>query len=523
MKSIIWTAQLFFLSFLLIGPSLAQAECEIQYKDQSLQVRNNDALSILMTQVPRCPQNVQEFKVLLEQVGLVTEPYLVNNRGYHSTRGSYSLFEIVVGRTPNLPADLLPGQFFFGHFVLPNSQGALDWASSAGLTIELIVWDYDKGYYNFYELITNENGTTTWFYRGDSHDALLDTELLHRVPSPPKFGNRMRCSGCHSSGGPILKEFNPPFNDWWSINRPLPIGTLRPVTARLESDLQKLGDVAIFQAAVQEGIESLEVSDGYQFVKQSLSLPEILRPLFCPVEINLESDLFANELGSSQIRVPSTHFVDPRLAKADVIMSRGLYVNALAQLSSKFPEVENLVDADHAWLTPVKSFQDRNAIRNLIRLGVLNEEFVLDVLAVDFRNPVFSVFRCELLNALPPTFSSGWVNEFLVNLSQSGLLLAPRLIENITNPARNADFHRKEALSFLNQCALQMQTEIGAFEQVLMLGQRRIELRRNQISMNPLGQILEPGFRVIFPRQNPVAHEIYYLQDENCRLRPFEF
>ncbi len=504
------------------GIDSANAECRIRTNNPQLRVVNNDALSILLTQAPRCPRDVGEFKSLLQLAGLQTEPYLVNNRGFHSRRGSYSVFESVFGDTQNLPFPLIGGQFFFGHFVLPNEQGQLDWNQVPGegaLMIELIVWDYTKGYYNFYELI-GDGQKGVWFYRGDSQDIYNDNQWLHRMPSPVNFGKRLRCSGCHTSGGPILKEFGRPFNDWWTVNRPLPIGSEAPLTQRLRNNLSRVVDTAFFAANVRDGIMALENSAGYQQLKRSLTFQEILRPLFCPVEINLLSDIIPHELGSPAINIPSSHFVDTRLAKLDMVVSRDLYESALAALNSRFPET-NKSDSDHAWLTPVKSFQDRQAVASLIRMGFISEELAADVLAVDMTNPNFSIFRCELLNAVPEIPSSDWVNIFIGNLMNSGFPAARVMVDHLTNPEKNLEFHRNRALNFLKTCALNLNNPEGVNEQVLLLGQRRLELARSQISQNPLGQILEPGFRVIFPSQNLDTGGVYYINDMNCRLQPF--
>ena len=73
--------------------------------------------------------------------------------------------------------------------------------------VELIAWDGDKQVFNFYEMI-GDGRQGKWFYRGDSLDIQADVKFLHRQTGSgdPRFGSNLRCSGCHTAGGPIMKE-----------------------------------------------------------------------------------------------------------------------------------------------------------------------------------------------------------------------------------------------------------------------------------------------------------------------------
>src|SRR5262245_20221839 len=95
-------------------------------------------------------------------------------------------------------------------------------------------------------------------------------------------------------------------------------------------------------------------------------------------------------------RLPSGLFVDPRLARGQLEVTRTAYDAGLQATGSKFPEI-NRTDADHAWLGPVKAASDQLAVGTLVSAGLVDDEFVADVLAVDFTNPVLSATRCNLL------------------------------------------------------------------------------------------------------------------------------
>jgi hypothetical protein len=108
-----------------------------------------------------------------------------------------------------------------------------------------------------------------------------------------------------------------------------------------------------------------------------------LRPLFCPVELNLESDLTPLDDKAPQLRVPAAFLVDPRLAQGSVTVEHTQYDAALVTLNAAFPEGPQRRDADHGWLTPVKAFSDTLAVESLIKQGLIDQGFVSDVLAVD--------------------------------------------------------------------------------------------------------------------------------------------
>jgi hypothetical protein len=120
-------------------------------------------------------------------------------------------------------------------------------------------------------------------------------------------------------------------------------------------------------------------SAGYRKVLAARGMQERLRPLFCPVEVNVESDAGPFDDRKPAVSVPSGFFVDARLATADVSVARQAYDAALGKLRSRLPDATGRVDADHAWLTPTKADSDIAAVDALIELGVISREFAADV------------------------------------------------------------------------------------------------------------------------------------------------
>jgi hypothetical protein len=475
-----------------------KAACMIQNSKGMPSSKKGDLLFTILDRSSECPEDVQSFKSALNALGLAIKPYMVANRGIHNpTLGSFSFFEEVSGTDSVSKNSVRSGEFFFGHFTTVEKGNVVsDQEPSKGkLLIELIAWDNLSGQFNFYELIGMGNGAQ-WFYRGDSEDILADNALLYLSPKGPKFGSTLRCSGCHTSGGPIMKEMATPHNDWWTKERPLKFSpnTLSP---EISSWVAKLDDASKLSQSIRNGIARLEASPQYQKARGRFSLQTTLRPLFCEVEINIESDTVPLDQALSTVAIPSSSMVNPLLAKGVVGISTSRYKQLLVSGRMKFPETDRR-DADHGWLVPVKGYSDFIAIQKLIDRGTITEEFVADVLAVDFENPLFSSKRCGLLKLIP----LDGLENFPSRLKSSALPGASELYENLTDPSLTGSFHRERAQRFIEQTQLQLKSVQGQTETFKKLIDARRATFNSEISKNPLGQILEPGFRVIFPEPN---------------------
>jgi len=468
-----------------------------------------DALFQLLTKTESCPQTLVDFKMLLSKSGLGSKAAMVANRGRNNpTQGSFSFFEAVIAAES--PSLLQPEiSIFFGHFTGLETHTSemhsvvLDQEPTRGkLMIELIAWDPRKQFYNFYEMI-GDGSTGQWFYRGDTADILADNSQL-QLNSPgtqPQFGNRLRCSACHVSGGPIMKELAPPHNDWWSSDRLLPFGS-NSLSPEVSNYLTDLVEASEFASWVKNGIDALEASPSYKKLKSKTSAKQLLRPLFCELEINLESspstidELRSNKFHTDEFQIPSAFFVNPLLqVKLNIKIQQEKYSGLLRKYKLSFPET-TLQDADHAWLTPVKSHSDLQAIQSLLVSGFVDEEFVTDVLAVDFINPLFSQDRCGLLQFVGT--GPAWKAELLSNLQSSSLPSAKVLLNHMTNRQMDQAKHQQQISEFFGASnrLLQLDRPDENFKNLIRL---RAKVGQSVISKNPRGQILEPGFRVIFP------------------------
>lgn len=488
---------LIILSF-IISLSL-MAECEINTTRGAL----NDPLFLLLKAQSQCPAHVSTLKTALENAGLSVNPAMVANRGRHNpVLGSFSFFEEVTGASHQLPKLIERGEFFFGHFTSLNGniieldQSPDPDPEEQKLLIEAIAWDSLKGMFNFYELIS-QGSSTLWYYRGDSQTALDDNRYLFLDPpeGEDKFGNRMRCSACHASGGPIMKELAAPHNDWWTSARPLLLGSNRP-SAPVASYLSRIMDASTFSQSVQAGMKRLEESETYQQAKNNRSLQEQLRPVFCATEINIASDMSELSSTNRNIIIPSAYILSPWLGNGSLLLNKYLYLGLLEQNRIYFPETSR-IDADHAWLSLVKSEADHLAIRTLIDKNLVSEEWVKAVMAVDFSKPTISLGRCQLLKLVPENYSENWQEQFLAQLQNSALPFAHELAENLKQPID----YEELAWDFFVNINQQLTTTIGREQLFAKLIFNRAIIGRTDLVKNPRGQILEPGFRVIFPRK----------------------
>lgn len=519
---------------------------------------HQDALFQTLMRQKFCPQTALEFRALLQKEGLTPNPAMVANRGFHNPlpAGSFSFFEAVTGdfkgdggvNTPSQKLDF--GDFFFGHFTaaaidntaLTSILAPQQDATPNNLLLESVVWDPRKQMFNFYEIRGNGNGGT-WFYRGDSRDILLDITNVHRNTDPSQLlfgevslgGARLRCSGCHMNGGPIMKELAPPHDSWWTKERPLDLGGMR-IAPELQPILSAVVDASQFSGWVVKGNDKLVRSQPYWYERGRRSLQEQLRPLFCEQEVNLDSDLQPYESIHPMVTAPAGLFVNQclltgpnstigdclRTATARVEVPKGLYTQSLKNFDSLFLDYQaggarptDSLDADHAFESPVKSHSDMLLVQRMIEDGLIDEEFAVDVLALDMTRPMFSAERCGLLLLVPNRPVEGnWRAQFESRLEASKRPGARELLANLRDPQRDANYHRARAQEVIGKVrfnARQLDSAVNGY--VRLLAERRIAVFNNQISQHPEGQIFEPDFRLIFPtfqllkkNQNEIAY-----------------
>lgn len=473
----------------------AQGSCRILNSQSQLSLVQNDDFYQILVKSKNCPQNIEAVNQLLNSE-FNNRKFLVANRGRNNPKlGSFSIFESFSSGQRSAEAGIFLGHFT--HMSQKNAQAIidLDQAPDKGkLVIELIAWDKVKGYYNFYELI-GQGSFSQWFYRGDSSDILHDNQYiyLNSTPQKPPIGQTLRCSGCHISGGPIMKELSFPHNDWWTKSRPLIFQA--PQSDSFMSRVQVLDTADNFSIQVQAGIQKLEKSVSYQNIKKSLGIRAQLRPLFCDLEINLVSDIFGYER-TTQISIPSSSLAGPFAGTMNVSIPKSSYSGLLQKFRMQFPET-HFVDADHAWLAPVKGYSDLVAIDQLKTLGLVDDKTILDIYFSAPLGSFMSKEKCDLLKLVPG--STNWKLGFIQNLKTQQSAVAKAMLARMTNPQMTPAVYKKALQAWYVQTLKKMTT--GGLEPFfIQLLENRKSIFESEISKNPRGQIMEPGFRVIFPQ-----------------------
>jgi hypothetical protein len=344
-----------------------------------------------------------------------------------ATRRSVIMFDGSSGDTQ------LPGNIALS---LPFSSDAMP---DKGVEVEAWGWDVQNGVYNFYRL--DQDGTTTpamsWKFRGSSKEA-------DRLPADSRPGT---CLRCHTSGAPIMKELEFPWNNWHSVASPATYLTSNgPPEQRWpvvnDSNFPQLSGGEALEPLIKGAIGRFNSRRLADFVngdaQTGLTVTNakiLLKPLFDTTEINLESAQQESGLHpfsdpsssgpSKPVQIPDNFFLQSDImAGTDDIpgigVSEATGFGAAATITPA--EYKELVDkaglqlvpdgnttlpgdTNFAWLTPVTGFAATNWVGTLVKQKVISPELVAAVLAVDLETPVFSNQRRGLLSLVSDSFS----------------------------------------------------------------------------------------------------------------------
>jgi hypothetical protein len=228
------------------------------------------------------------------------------------------------------------------------------------------------------------------------------------------------------------------------------------------------------------------------------------------MEMNLVTDRvpFLDRVkDGTAVELPAAFFVDPRLSgeSKGVPVDLKTYQGVLRKVGSAFAvkETPGLVESRHAFNVPARSYIDNRALDALVKQGVLDEELIAAVLAIDFTTPVYSKRRAGLLKYVPETArdAADLRKKLVEALGQAKDDPAAReLLTYLTDKKYNAQAHRERARAYLEACRKVAGDSDAVRDWWRVASQRRLELDRAETSRSPRGKITEPGFRVIFPQ-----------------------
>jgi hypothetical protein len=257
-------------------------------------------------------------------------------------------------------------------------------------TVEVIAFDPEAREFNYYEAT---QGRVHFF--GSSSDIVR--------------GHAGRCQQCHTGGGLVMKEARSPWLHWEAFGSPDASRELIDANSDLlvsrSAGSDRESQTKAGNAAWNETRLALltDPSNG-------LTVQDLLRPLFCGTEFNL--DTFGTSSSGTVAHIPELFFAHAKLVGTGaglgthdgenntVRMDNAVYVSAIEAAGQQVPQV-NVSDTKFAGVFIEPSLADIDFINKMVAADVIDEDLMLDVLAIDFTRPVFSSARCELLSFVP--------------------------------------------------------------------------------------------------------------------------
>jgi len=320
---------------------------------------------------------------------------------------------------------------------------------------EAIGKDKTSGVFNYY---ARENNT--WKFFGNSLDLIGDGyDCNANGACTPKAAAQTRCAGCHVGGGLIMKELNSPWVHWEGDTRTPGLETLFSASPSL---LGTRGSGVDMESKVSGGNRAY-IPKRIEFLKTK-GVAEVLRPLFCTMDINLQS---AGASSSPPTSIRNEVLLDPAWQSSDSPpVNAADYTALVAQFKQRVEgsggtqlkdQASKPVDDTFFKFTfPERSAIDVAYVQQLVALKIVDDDFVKDVLDIDFTRPIFSPTRCGLLQfaptlaadqMTPDAIRDGFKAALAADTSAAGKKLAANLAA-----AGDAAAHRAEVDTYLTAC-----------------------------------------------------------------------
>ena len=245
--------------------------------------------------------------------------------------------------------------------------------------IEMQALDRASGLYNYWVF----NGSSFTF-QGTSLQAAAGT---------------ISCGGCHRDGGVLMKELDEPWIHWESAGNPLPgVDALFAAHGPMFGDR---GNGKELEQIVRTGNDAIvKARIDVQSNAKTGNVATLLRPLFCAEQVNL--DTAGREVDGPVTAIPADLLLDPRWGIADgAKIDAAAYEAAVTAAGQTVPGVTGRTDTEFKLVFPERAGFDDAYLQALVARGIIDEDFLLDVLAVDFTRPLFSDARCGLLTFAP--------------------------------------------------------------------------------------------------------------------------
>lgn len=382
-----------------------------------------------------------------------------------------------------------------------NDEGTFPEALPEGL--EFIASDPEQRVFNFYAVVDGH-----WTYFGDSRDMIAEGAK-----------DEILCARCHTSGGLVMREKAMPWPHWGSEFG----GRLLPGQAQLREQFPVLpphpwGGAGQGTEDLVHGNNALWAEARIDHLREDGTTRALLEPLFCGTDFNLVSEGYRGSFtnGSSfDVRCPpgepacgfdgvSTQLFVP---EAQLLTSRRSfamesYFEAVAEngqrMLESFPDGLQLVHDDgvpvfespFGVMYPVPAHVDNLHIWSLVEEGLLDRDFVVDTLMIDFTRPVFSAARCGMLDLVPelgpgvtPDKLRAAMTDILASTDQTTRSPHESAYLNALRDVADAGEHAETLENFLLACGQRVGSDNDAFTRDVLA---YVSLLRDKIRHVPM-------------------------------------
>jgi hypothetical protein len=308
--------------------------------------------------------------------------------------------------------------------------------------LEIITQDKTKGVFDYY---SQEGGQWTFF--GTSADFVSSGYTCKSGQCTPKIASKTRCAGCHPGGGLNMKELESPWVQW-------DVGSLAGAPEAIAKTPAVLGSrgsgVDLQEQRVEPGNQAWN-RKRLEILKPK-GTQEVLRPLFCTVAMNLQTSSSQKEGLTS---VAADFFVDRTFGGNQLSIDNADYKALLTSSQSTLPGGNK--DTPFSFAYPRRSNEDLDFQQVILSANIVDDDFVKDVLNIDFTRPAYSAARCDLLKLAPTLTADKMTAEairegFKTSLKGQTGAAAVQLLANL-NAAGDQQAHQAEVTAFFTACA----------------------------------------------------------------------
>jgi hypothetical protein len=391
--------------------------------------------------------------------------------------------------------------------MLFSSSASID--SVGDTSVEMIGKDATTGVYNFYEVLPGNQ----WVFYGSSADFVGNgydcstsgfcKSLNSKRASSP---SRKSCSSCHISGGLVMKELESPWLHWTAGHQK---GS-EPVAQKFPDKLgnENRGENLETQV-VRASFDAY--NDRRVGILAAKGVQELVRPLFCTMDINLHSG------------IDSSIFLDSAIDGSPLTIDddNSTYTALKKEVGQRIVGAPDSVDDTAEGFTfPIRGQIDGAYGEALKRAKLVDDELLQDILNVDFTRPIFSPARCALVDAITGKTSAldaklaTYAKEpdpskrealaadlakdipavFVDALGGSAKPSEQKLVSNLTDAGQTKDQHDKDALAFVAACQKRLDAnKHDALKDIMTYAAHLRSVMRRDIQGFNGQELLEPG------------------------------